>query len=48
MPGVIPGSFGYTDSLKYHKNFLEGVKDHSGVGNPSKGFQLEANCFVFP
>ena len=46
MPGVIPGSLGHTDSLKSHKNLLEGVKDYSGVGNPSKGFQLEANCFV--
>lgn len=32
--------------LKYHKNFLEGIKDCSELGNPSKGFQLETNCFV--
>lgn len=32
--------------LKCHKNFLEGIKNYSEVGTPSKGFQLETNCFV--
>ena len=38
MPGVIPGAFGHTDSLKCHRNLLEGIKDCSEVGNSSKGF----------
>ena len=38
MPGVIPGAFVHTDSLKCHRNLLEGIKDCSEVGNSSKGF----------
>ena len=38
MPGVIPGAFVHTDSLKCHRNLLEGIKDYSEVGNSSKGF----------
>ena len=38
MPGVIPGAFGHIDSLKCHRNLLEGIKDCNEVGNSSKGF----------
>lgn len=32
--------------LKISQKLLEGIKDCSELGNPSKGFQLETNCFV--
>lgn len=41
MPGVILGTLAYITSLKCYKNLLEGIKDYSEIGNPSKRFQLE-------
>lgn len=47
MPGVILGALAYIASLKCHKNLLEGIKDYSETGNPSKSFQLETFCVCF-
>ena len=47
MPGVILEAVVYIASLKCHKNLLEGGKDYSEVGTPSKGFQLETVLFSF-
>lgn len=47
MPGVILGTLVYIASLKCHKNLLEGIKEYSEIGNPSKSFQLETLCSVF-